>query len=252
MTSLCYVILFALLSSSMILGCEAVRPTKVPMDTLYYKDAGINKNRTLLVMLHGRGGSAADFEKEGFVGEVKRQGLNVDMVAVEAHMDYYINREIVIRLKDDVIKPAQSAGYNDIILVGVSMGGLGAILYSRAYPKDVHDTWLIAPYLGEDHIIDEISRAGGLNKWTPGRIEKDDWERDLWAWLKEYASKPKNIEGVYLVYGLEDRFAPTHRLLADVLPEKHVFEGKGGHDWSTWRGLWPDLIKKAGSPGRPN
>lgn len=227
-------------------GCYTDKVLKVPIETIYYKHHGEEKNY-LLVFLHGRGGSARDFEDNGFIREIRKEGLPVDMVAVEAHMGYYTNRSIVIRLKEDVIGPAKAEGYEHIYLVGVSMGGLGALLYTRAYPEDVDGLLLLSPYLGDPPVIKEISESGGMLKWHPLEIDKTDWQRDLWRWLQTYTSNPQNIYRFYLAYGMDDRFYPSNSLLAEVLPGKQVFTVKGGHDWSAWRELWSEFIKKTGA-----
>ena len=74
------------------------------------------------------------FETAQFVQAVYDAGIHADMVAVEAHYGYYATRTVVTRLREDVIAPARAQGYTQIWLVGVSMGGLGALLYVRAYP----------------------------------------------------------------------------------------------------------------------
>src|SRR3989304_2971071 len=121
-------LLFIFISSLFVTtGCFT---NKVPIDTIYYRNHVERKNH-LFVFLHGRGGSARDFEDNGFVQEIKKEGLPVDMVSVEAPLGYYANQSIVVRLKEDVIGPAKTGGYEHIWLVGVSMGGLGAMLYTR-------------------------------------------------------------------------------------------------------------------------
>lgn len=220
--------------------------SKVPIDTIYYKNHGEGKNH-LFVFLHGRGGSAKDFEDNGFVQEIRKEGLPVDMVSVEAPLGYYANQSIVNRLKEDVIGPAKAGGYEHIWIVGVSMGGLGALLYTRAYPEDVDGLLLLSPYLGDPPLITEISGSGGMLKWHPMEIEKTDWQRELWKWLQTYTSVPQNVSRFYLAYGMDDKFYPSNRLLAEALPGSHVFTVKGGHDWLTWRYLWSEFLTEAGA-----
>ncbi|MCC6544501.1 MAG: alpha/beta hydrolase [Nitrospirae bacterium] len=231
-----------LISLFVTIGCFT---NKIPIDTIYYKNHGEGKNN-LFVFLHGRGGSARDFEDNGFVQETRKEDLPVDIVSVEAQLGYYLNQSIVKRLKKDVIGPARAAGYEHVWIVGVSMGGLGALLYARAYPEDIDGLLLIAPYLGDPPVIKEISDSGGVMKWHPLEIDETDWQRELWKWLQSYTSKPKNTSGLYLAYGLDDKFYTSDNLLAEVLPGSHVFTVKGGHDWPTWRYLWSEFISAAG------
>ncbi len=89
----------------------------------------------------------------------------------------------------------------------------------------------------------ERGKTGGLNKWEPVNIGKDDYQRGLWKWLKLYTMPGQELPPLYLAYGQDDRFAPAHKLLEQRLPEAQVFTGKGGHDWATWRPLWERFIK---------
>ncbi len=225
-------------------GCYT---SKGPLGAIYYNNQVDRKNH-LFVFLHGRGGSARDFEDNGFVQEIRKEGLPFDMVAVEASLGYYANQSIVDRLKEDVIGPAKAGGYEHIWLVGVSMGGLGALFYTMAYPEDIDGLLLLSPYLGDAPVIKDISDSGGLLKWHPGEpveIDQADWQKILWKWLQSYTSKQKNIAGFYLAYGIDDKFFHANNLLAEVLPGSHVFTVKGGHEWSVWKALWSEFIKNA-------
>ena len=166
------------------------------------------------------------------------------MVGVEAHLGYYIDRTLPKRLKEDVIEPARKLGYREIWLVGISMGGLGAILYDTAYPGDVTGLCLLAPYLGEGSLLEEISRAGGLARWQPG-AGKGDQEREIWLRLRAYAAAEKSAGRVYLGFGNSDRFAATNRFFGDLLPGGQMMTASGGHDWPTWRTLWDLTLERA-------
>ncbi|MGE5173202.1 MAG: hypothetical protein ACM3MD_05175 [Betaproteobacteria bacterium] len=53
------------------------------------------------------------------------------MIVVNAHMGYYLNGTVFTRLKEDVIEPAKARGYDQIWLVGNSLGGYGSISYGN-------------------------------------------------------------------------------------------------------------------------
>ena len=214
-------------------------PTNVPLNYLFYPRPLVDGPRGLIVFLQGRGGSNTDFAANGFVEEINRRRLPYDMMAPDAHMGYYMAETLVPRLKTDLIEPAQKSGYRPIWLVGVSMGGLGALMYLREHPEDIAGVCLISPFLGYSGIIAEISAAGSLSAWDPGQFDpKKDWERMLWAWLKETVSTEKNRVPVYLGYGDEDSFLRAHQLLAQILPADHVWRISGGHDPETMVQLW--------------
>jgi len=217
-------------------GCASWSGT--PLHVLRYDQPGQPDERRLMVFLRGMGGGSESFEEQGFVDEVRARGLAFDMAAPDAHIGYYMDRSMIQRLKKDVIDPAKAGGCRKIWLIGVSMGGLGAILYLKEHPQDVAGVYLMAPFLGTQLILDEIDAAGGLNRWKPGALQgEDDWQRMLWTWLKtEVAGHPEKI--VYLGYGTEDFYGKGARLLAPALPPDRVYAIAGGHDYPTFKTLW--------------
>jgi pimeloyl-ACP methyl ester carboxylesterase len=217
--------------------------TTVPINTVYFERSQTVQRHTLVVFLPGRGSGVSSFGEEGLVQELRRKRPELDMIGVEAHLGYYADRTLPVRLKEDVITPAKKLGYDDIWLVGISMGGLGAVLYDTAYPGDITGICLLSPYLGEGSIMQEITRAGGLAAWQPGAGQHLDQEREIWLKLKAYADNKKSDSRVYLGYGTDDRFAETNGFFGQLLPAGQVVTAKGGHDWPTWRNLWDRMLE---------
>lgn len=208
------------------------------MEVLTYTAATRQEDRNLFVFMRGLGGSHVSFEKEGLVDEVRRRELPYDMVAPNAHFGYYSKRTLTIRLREDVILPARQKGYQKIWLVGVSMGGLGSLLYLREHPRDIDGVYLIAPFLGYDSDLKEILSAGGVRQWHPPEYDsEDDWQAMLWNWIKTEVATGRTPP-IYLGYGNEDKYISGQQLLADVLPPDHVNEIQGGHTFSAFRNLW--------------
>ena len=224
-----------------LLGCARLRPTPVPLRTIAYPGSG--HPRTLVVLLPGRYDSPEDFGRSGFPEMAARAGVQADMVAVDAHLGYYLKRIIVDRLHEDVIAPARRR-YERIWLVGVSVGGTGALAYAEQHPENVDGIVLLAPYLGEEKVVGEVAAAGGLRGWEPPEtIAADDYQHELWAWLERYAEGSEGRIPLYLGYGTRDSFAWANGLLAEVLPPGRVFTVSGGHDWKAWRALWEEIIQ---------
>ena len=188
------------------------------------------------------------FKSEGFAEAVREAKPAVDMIGVDAHMGYYLKGIFPARLREDVIIPAKEKGYDRIWLIGVSLGGLGALWYDGRYPGDLAGVVAIAPYLGEPETSREISLAGGLAKWNPGYIAPNDFPKQIWRGLKMYTQRKKNFSNVYVGYGLQDGFAATNAVFCRVLPEKQVSTCNGGHDWDTWRLLWAEILHKLTVP----
>jgi pimeloyl-ACP methyl ester carboxylesterase len=219
-------------------GCSTIF-AKTPMDVLTYENPNKDEaNQRLFVFLRGIGGSHHSFEEKGLVAEVWARGLPFDMAAPNAHFGYYGDRNLVTRLKEDVIDPARARDYKKIWLVGVSMGGLGALLYLMERPQDIAGVYLIAPYLGTESFLAEIEAAGGVRQWNPGGYNAEkDWQRMLWHWMKTaIADSPAKI--VYLGYGTNDPYKSGQQLLAPLLPRDRVYSIDGGHDYKTIKALW--------------
>lgn len=220
---------------SLLLGCFG----NTALKTLNYPSQSDSKHKNLIVFLRGVGGNHHDFVREGFVKSVRQHKLPFDMTAPDAHFGYYFAQTITSRLKTDIIDPAKISGYEKIWLVGISMGGLGSLMYTREHPEDVEGIYVISPFLGYNGIIDEITAAGGVQQWQPGEYDpNDDWQRMFWHWLKQCANGEQPLPNIYLGFGTQDRFNPTHQLLCDVLPADHIFTIAGDHDIKTMKKLW--------------
>lgn len=225
----------AMLAAATLFGCS----TNAPLRTLYYQTDNPPRNKTMVIFLRGRGGSHEDFVDEGFVDAVRERRLPVDMAAPNAHFGYYMGETLIPRLKEDLIEPAKRAGYEHFWLVGVSMGGLGALLYAREYPGDVAGVYVISPFLSWSGILDEINEAGGVRNWEPGSYDPDaDWQRMLWHWLQQGAAGTRELPLLYLGYGTEDPYLAGQILLATILPADRVFAIPGNHTAKTMRELW--------------
>lgn len=223
------------------LGCTHAPPTQVPVATWLYAKPGGN-GKDLIVLLPGINEQPTKYEQRGFIDDLRDRGLDVDVIAVDAHFGYYKERNVVNRLKVDVIEPAKAKGYGKIWLVGFSIGGLGSLLYAMEHPDDIEGMLTLAPYLGETALIREIKDAGGPLKWRPGSLSENDGIRRLWVWLKNYYTGGEGLPALYLGYGRQDRFAVADSLLAGLLPSERVSVIAGRHNWRTWKTLWEQAL----------
>jgi len=200
--------------------------------------------RTLVVFLPGRGSDARSFVKADFAAIAAERGLAADLVYADATEGYYFDRSVVTRLHDDIIGPARAWGYQRVWLVGVSLGGLGAILYARDHPDEIDGLLLLAPYLGDDALVREIERSGGLAAW-PGPYVADGWSgfaRGVWGWLRTTTGPGGHGPAIWIGYGRDDRLRRSHALLAAALAPSRVLTTSGGHSWSAWRALWKAFL----------
>jgi pimeloyl-ACP methyl ester carboxylesterase len=228
-----------LLLAPALAGCYYLQDATGPLETLRYPgEARSTPAEDLFVLLPGLGDYADTFERHGVVdllrGEDFADVLPADVLAVNAHLGYYSNRSVLVRLREDIIEPARERGYRRIHLFGVSLGAFGSLLYLREHPDDVATVTLLAPYLGEEefflHLIDEDAEP-------PEEIV----EENLWPWLVELPDDLR--DRIWLGYAEGDKFARGQAALAARLAPSHVVTGPGEHLWTAWRGIWPELLR---------
>ncbi len=218
------------------------RATPVPVETLV---AGNPGGTELVVFLPGRWSRVEEFEREKFFQIARKRWPDARLVAPDLHLGYYKNRSVARRLQDDVILPARRAGVKRVTLVGISMGGLGALIYDSEYPKQADEILLLSPYLGEEEAIKEIETAGSLEKWRPGPVADADFSRKLWLNLRKNWLQNGNRPRLLIGCGSEDRLADSSRLFAREFLKSGQQEWiPGTHDWPTWRPLFQSLISK--------
>lgn len=231
--------ILALISLILLPSCAFLpRATPSPVPTL---TGGAAKGRELIVFLPGRWSRVEEFEREGFFEIARKRWPQACLVAPDLHLGYYKNQSIARRLHEDVILPARRSGVTQVRIVGISMGGLGALIYDVEYPGNADELILLSPFVGEEEALQEIEAAGTLQNWQPGTIAERDFTRKLWLRLREnrLSGKEKSPTPILLGCGTEDRLAPSNRLFAKefLKPEAQTWI-PGNHDWPTWRLLF--------------
>jgi pimeloyl-ACP methyl ester carboxylesterase len=225
--------------SVVVAACATIRPASGPMKAISYPLAPEARAKLLVVLLPGARSTARDFARQGFIRAVRDHKLSADIIAADAHMGFYYARTFLDRLHDDVIAPAKGRGYDRIWLVGISIGGFGALRYAQVHPDLLSGVFAIAPFLGDRSFIEEIQGAGGAAAWTPpAERDPDDYQRSLWAWLKGDPGSSPSRPPIVLGYGDQDSLGPACRLLGELLPAGQVMSTPGAHVWSAWRRLW--------------
>ncbi len=223
-------------------GCATQLPVTTPIDQIYFQ-SGTSASQTLMVLLPGIGDAPEAFLNKGFIESVRARNIDADLVAVGAHWGYYDKHMIVERLHHDVILPARAKGYRHIWLVGISLGGWGSLQYVRQHANEIEGMLLLAPFLGEKKIFDEVQAAGGLDAWRPDLADPWDEQRLVLAWLRDFKQSETPLK-FYLSYGASDRFAQPLGRYAARLPPRQVDVIAGGHDWRTWLRLWQRFLDR--------
>jgi len=223
-------------------GCFG--PARAPIPRLDYRNPSVaDRNTNLMILLRGIWGGPEVFAEQGIVEDIFQQRLPFDLVAPDAHFGYYRNETLSRRLQEDIILPAKQQGYEQIWLVGVSMGGLGALIHAGESPAQIDGILLINPFLGWGDVAEEISAAGGLENWQAGEFSSSDWERYLWHGIQQLVVGKKKSLSIYLGSGEGDYFRAEQEVLAAALPPERSLSLPGGHDYATMKMLWLSLRK---------
>lgn len=204
-------------------------PRPIPV---HHTSCMVGNATDLLIFLPGIDELPGDFLRHGFVQAAWRAGLAADVIEPDLHLGYYGRGIAVESLHDEVVRPARARGYRRIWLVGLSLGGFGALRYAEAHGEELDGVVLLAPALGPLGL--PLREPAGSQLPGPAGQEV------IWNWLPHRPAAPP----LYLAFGEGDPFASTHRLLAELLPRGHVFSTAGGHDWATWSRLWTTLLSR--------
>jgi hypothetical protein len=218
-------------------ACYPVRDTSRP-PAVRLLTAPRAAQRVVLV-LPGIADNLQSLEAGGIGRAIGREWPDADVLLIEMTIGYYKDGRAMPDLHD-IVRAAREKGYGQVWIVGASLGGMGALLYDTTFPCEVDGIVLLAPFLGDRRVLDEVRNAGGLNHWqappaaTPGT---DNWQSQIWRRAKVWSSRPGGDQRVWLAYGGRDKFAPNMPLLTPAVPSNHVITGPGIHEWTSWTPL---------------
>jgi len=207
-----------------------------------------------VVMLPGRGDDLASMERRGVPKTIQNAWPDADVVLTGLTMPFYRQGEATRRLHDEIIEPVRALNHGPIWIAGISLGGMGALLYEHDYPGQIDGLLLLSPYLGDDAIHDEIRKAGGLASWNAGppqAVGPDTFQHELWRTLKQWSDEPGRTRTVWLAYGEDEPFRAPIELMSPQLPRDHVLMLPGRHDWDLWTPALGQLLLRASAATGP-
>lgn len=220
----------------------SIRPVEIPTPATHY--ASGTDSGELIIFLPGIGDDMGVFERSGFIDQLRASKPGADSVVVDSHIGYYVNRSLPSRIYQDILLPYREKGYERFILVGISLGGYGALWVNNEYPEWISGTVLISPLLGRRSLVKKISDAESVHSWR-SQLDHDPSPTERpWVWIDDMIdAESAEIPALILAFGSQDKFQQAGNLLAESVPESHVFRNGGSHDWQTWAALWREITQ---------
>ncbi|MBR2371158.1 MAG: esterase family protein [Clostridia bacterium] len=224
-----------------------------------------NKNKNpdrpykVLWLLHGLGGDNNSWMRNtGIERYVTKLQLAVIMPNVDRSwyantsygMNYfnYITNELP-QLCYSTLK-CLSEKREDNIIVGLSMGGYGALKAALTYP----DRYGFCASLSGALDVTRKKKSCNLDEWRSlfgfnieSPLELEGGENDLFALANQCKKEDKTFPEIYMWCGLQDALLQENHEFEQLLAEldvPHIYkESKGGHSWTCWDIQIQDVLK---------
>jgi pimeloyl-ACP methyl ester carboxylesterase len=229
----------ALFLPLLLAGCFNLGDRREPIPFEAVEGSGGADRKTLVIVLPGRADNVEVMREFGVAQAIQAGWPEVDVWLTSATLAYYTDGGLPERVRARFIEPARAQGYERLILMGASMGGMGSLVVDEAHPGVFEHVVLMAPYLGRKRVMREVEAAGGIRLWQPGPkpqlVDRSNFDRELlWRQVANYAADPVLRQRVWLAYGEEDRLATTVPLIAPALEPAQILPRPGGHKWVVW------------------
>ncbi|MBX3300217.1 MAG: esterase family protein [Acidobacteria bacterium] len=226
-------------------------PYRVVLPAGYDPDGGKKKLYPVIYLLHGLGGSYANWtDKTGLADYVRDHGIIVvtpeggngwytDSVSTPTdRFESYIISELIPEVEKRFAVDPERRGR---IIAGLSMGGYGAMKFGLKYPEKFSLVGSFSGALGVASFTEK--NAGTIGKGVDSILGGEDSEvrkaNDIFALLRAMpADKVAGLPFIYQSCGTEDFLFENNRRFLDLLTEKKVKreyrEHPGLHDWTFW------------------
>ena len=241
-----YYLWFSVLFICSLNGCASNGDSRLPLKVQHY--GTVHSGEQLVVFFPGINSSGQDFEAYDLLTPFIERYPQADILLVDTRLAYIEAGNIASRIQQEIIIPAKKKGYKKIWFVGISLGGLGTLIYNKNYPDNINGIVLMAPFIGGDDIVDSILSAPSPQEWARINANSEIKAVQMWRHLISYNDQTPIIDNnkvkLLLAFGKDDRFVRSHQLLASFMEPDNVFQGPGEHNWLTWRELWIEMLDK--------
>jgi len=211
----------------------------------------------VVYLLHGGGGGFRDWSNDSDVAHFAESGLL--LVMPEAANSYYTNavdppqdryEDYIVQdlIADVESKFPVATGRTNRAIVGISMGGFGAVKLALHHP----DLFIFAG--GISSAIDVPRRAFSIKRFQqshhyslifgPGGSQT---RRDNDPFILLRTASPENAPYLFLTCGEQEGLLPANREFAAELARRHFqyefHTVRGGHDWNQWNAWLPVVFQ---------
>ena len=246
---------------------------KVGMQDVTFRSAALNRDMVyrivlpsnipageklpVVYLLHGGGGAYRDWSNYSDVAHFAEQSLI--LVMPEGNSSYYTNAATrpEDRYEDyitkDLIADVESrfpaaASRSSRAMVGVSMGGFGAINMALKHPNLFGFVGALSPAIDVPSRPFSIKRigqwrhhAGIFGAW------KSQSRRDNDPFRLVRSADPKQVPYIFLSCGEQEGLLAPNRKFAEILERRHFqyefHAGPGNHDWNQWNRWLPEVFQ---------
>ncbi len=212
---------------------------------------------SVVYLLHGGGGNFHDWSDYSDVAQFAECGLI--LIMPDGDESYYVN--VRMRPQDryedyitqDLIADVESkfpvaSDRSHRAIIGISMGGFGAVNLSLKHP----DLYIFVA--GLSSALDVPSRPFSFRRIGQYRGHAaifGDWgtvtRRTNDPYLLVQKAKPDRTPYFYLTCGNQEGLLPAIRKFIALLDERHLkyefHSGPGSHDWNQWNGRLPGVFE---------
>lgn len=228
----------------------------MPYRVILPADMPPNKKLPVVYLLHGGGGGFRDWSNYSDIARFAEDGLI--LVMPEGASSYYVNAAArpQDRYEDyitkDLISNVESRfpvapGRANRAIVGVSMGGFGAVVLTLKHPD------LFAFAAGISSALDVPTRKFSFRRVAQYRGHAQifgPWGSETRKAGNPYAlaasADPTKVPYLYLTCGEQEGLLPANQRFAALL-KRHGFNfeyhpGPGSHDWNQWNSRLPAVF----------
>jgi putative tributyrin esterase len=229
----------------------------MPYRVVLPADLAAGRKMPVVYLLHGGGGGFRDWTNYSDVARFAEPGMI--LVMPEGAASYYTNAVdppqdryedfIVNDLISDVeSKLPVATGRSNRAIIGLSMGGFGAVKLALRHP----DLFVFAG--GLSSAIDVPRRPFSIKRLQQSRHYNaifgsfgSSTRRDNDPFLLVRIANPETVPYFFLTCGEQEGLLPANREFAAALSARHFrFEFhtvRGSHDWNQWNAWLPSLFR---------